>query len=111
MINPILIKCIRTYTTHRIFLFQLNEERDKVKTSEMEIKLLKNEIEKILKEKDEEKIFRSKMAERLKILIDEKNKMESSYKTELSQVSNDFEDLKQHLIYITRYRMVSPLPL
>ena len=80
----------------------MNEEREKVKTSEMEIKLLKNEIEKMVKEKEEEKTFRHKMAERLKVLIDEKNKMESNYKTELSQVSNDFEDLKQHLIYITR---------
>ena len=83
-------------------LFQLNEEREKVKTNEDEMKVLKNEIEKMVKEKEEEKTFRMKIAARLKLLIDEKNKMESNYKMELHHVSSDFEDLKKHLIHITR---------
>jgi len=51
--------------------------------------------------KQEEKKFRLKIAERLKMLIDEKNKMEAAYKCDLQQVETDFEDLKNHLIHIT----------
>ena len=37
------------------------------------------------------------------MIIEEKNNMEAAYKLDLQQVSNDFEDLKKHLVHITRY--------
>ena len=80
-----------------------------MKTSEKEITIMKNEIEKLLKEKSEEKTFRMKIAERLKMLIDDKNSMETTYKLELQQVSCDFEDLKQHLLHITRFVSIQVL--
>ena len=44
-----------------LFFPQLNEEREKVKVSNSEIKVLKNEIEKMIKEKEDEKSFRVKV--------------------------------------------------
>ena len=83
------------------FYLQLNEERERSRVSLSEVTLLKNEIEKMVVEKDEEKKFRLRIAERLKMLIDEKTKMEAAYKCDLKQVETDFEDLKQHLVHIT----------
>eukprot|EP00111_Clytia_hemisphaerica_P023204 TCONS_00068255-protein len=82
-------------------LKELNEEREKVKVNNSEIKVLKNGIEKLIKEKTDEKSFRIKIAERLKMIIEEKNTMEGAYKLDLQQVSRDFEDLKKHFVHVT----------
>lgn len=82
-------------------LKELNKEREKFHVASNEISVLKTEIEKLLKDKDEDKHFRLKISERLKSLIEEKNRMEASYKLDYETLAKDFEDVKQHLMYIT----------
>lgn len=82
-------------------LKELNKEREKFHVASSEIAVLKTEIEKLLRDKEEDKHFRLKIGGRLKSLIEEKNRMEASYKLDYETLAKDFEDVKQHLVHIT----------
>lgn len=70
--------------------------------SDNEIKFLKTEISKVVAEKECEKNERLKTVERWKSVIEEKNKMEASFKLDMEQLANDFETVKKHLVGITK---------
>lgn len=57
---------------------------------------------KVVLEKEKEKQDRIKTTERLKLLIEDKNRMETQYKVDLELIQTDFQIVKEHLVGITK---------
>lgn len=78
----------------------MKEKRDVV---EKEITFLKVEVTKLAKEKEEEKATRINGWNRLNNLVEEKKKTDEQYKTEIAQLQRDIDELKNHLVSVTKY--------
>ena len=77
---------------------------------EKEILFLKVEVAKLAKEKEEERATRINAWNKLNNMVQEKKKMEVKYKAEITQLHEDINELKIHLVSITKYVIHSFVP-